>query len=86
MTPSVHNKAHFTDAQAAQTPSNALSQLGVHDRAMACAWAGWAPDAAEQRLEGEIKEREPNGSIVLVLLMFLGAVEFVVVPRELLRH
>ena len=72
-----------------QTPpkaSNALSQQGVRFRALACFWTGRAADAVGQHLEGKIKEREPIGSIALVLLMFSGAVENAVVPRQSLRH
>ena len=86
MTPGVHNKAPFTDAQAAQMPSNALSQQGARFRALACVWTGRVADAVGQRLEGKIKECEPDGSITLLLLMFLGAVEFAAVPRQRLRH
>ena len=85
MTPIGHNDDQIADAQAAQMPSNTLSQQVVRLRALACVWTGQAADATGQRLERKIKEREPNGSIALVLLMFLGAVEFVVVPRQRLR-
>ena len=86
MTPGVHNKAPFTDAQATQVPSNALSQLGVRRRIATCIWVRCAADAVRHRLERKIKAREPNGSIALVLLMFLGAMENAVVPRQRLRH
>ena len=85
MTPGVHNKAPFTDAQAAQLPSDALSQPSVRHRIAACVWTGCASDAAGQRLERKIKGYEPDGSITLLLLMFLGAVENAVVPQRRLR-
>ena len=85
MTPGVHDKAPFTDAQAAQVPSNALSQLGARHRIAARVWTGCASDATGQRLERKIKGCELGGSIALVLLMFLGAVENAVVPRQRLR-
>ena len=86
MTPGVHNEAPFKDAQAAQIPSNALSRLGVRHRIAACVWTGWAVDAVGQHLERKIKGYEPSGSIALLLLIFLGAVENAVVPRQRLRH
>ena len=85
MTSIAHSNDHLTDAQAAQTPSDALSQLGVRHRDAARVWAGWATDAAGQRLERKIKGCELDGSITLLLLMFLGAVENAVVPRQRLR-
>ena len=86
MTSVAHSNDRFADAQAAQTPSNTLSHLGVRRRGAACVWAGWAVDAVGQHLERKIKGCEPNVSIALVLLMFLGAVEFAAVPRQRLRH
>lgn len=85
MTPIGHNDDQIADAQAVQMPSNTLSQPGVLHRIATCIWVRCAADAVGQRLERKIKGREPNGSIALVLLMFLGAVEFVAVPRERLR-
>ena len=85
MTSIAHRNDHLTDAQAAQTPSAALSQPDVQHRDAARVWAGWAADAVGQHLEGKIKELEPMGSIALVLLMFLGAVDNAVVPRRRLR-
>ncbi|MCR9195398.1 MAG: hypothetical protein NXH88_11735 [Hyphomonas sp.] len=86
MTPIAHNRDHFLDAHAAQMPSNALSQLGMRHRGATCVRAGWAADAVGQHLERKIKGCEPNGSIALLLLMFLGAVEFAAVPQQRLRH
>ena len=71
--------------QAHPKASNTLSQQGVRFRALSCVWNGRAADAVGQRVEGKIKGREPNGSIALVLLMFLGAMENAVVPRQRLR-
>ena len=86
MTPIGHNDDQIADAQAAQMPSNTLSQLGVRHRIATCIWVRCAADAVGQCLERKIKAREPNGSIALVLLMFLSAVENAVVPRQRLRH
>ena len=85
MTYILHNKDDLADAQAAKMPSNALSQPGVRHRGAACVWAGWAVDAVGQHLERKIKGCELDGSITLLLLMFLGAVENAVVPRQRLR-
>ena len=65
--------------------SNALSKLGVRHRGATCVRAGWAVDAVGQHLERKIKGHEPDGSITLLLLMFLGAVENAVVPQRRLR-
>ena len=86
MTSIAHRNDHLTDAQAAQTPSAALSQPGVQHRDAARVWAGWAADAVGQHLERKIKGCELDGSITLLLLMFLGAVEFAAVPQRRLRH
>lgn len=71
--------------QAHPKASNGLSQLGVRHRIAACVWTGRASDAVGQRLERKIKGCEPDGSITLLLLMFLGAVENAVVPGQRLR-
>ena len=85
MTLIAHNRDHFLGAPAVQMPSNTLSKPGVRHRIAACVWTGRAPDAVGQRLERKIKGREPNGSIALVMLMFLGVVENAMVPRQRLR-
>ena len=85
MTSITHSNDHFVDAQAAQMLSNGLSRLGVRHRIAACVWTGCVSDATGQRLERKIKGCELGGSITLLLLMFSGAVENAVVPRQRLR-
>lgn len=81
MTPIGHNDDQIADAQAAQMPSNTLSQLGARHRSATSIWVRCAADAVGQRLERKIKGCELDGSITLLLLTFLGAVENAVVPR-----
>ena len=42
--------------------------------------------SADRDTASKRKEREPNGSIALVLLIFFGVVANAMVPRQLLRH
>lgn len=85
MTPIGHNDDQIADAQAVQMPPSTLSQPGVLHRIATCIWVRCAADAVGQRLERKIKRYEPNGSITLLLLMFLGAMENAVMPRQRLR-